>query len=83
MPRRKQRPLNNLLKHSYTVWLGYVKILSGISLLGIDYVHSILSDSGVKDAITAMKFPPYVGLGLAVLGVLVIIARTVPQSNVK
>lgn len=65
--------------HSLTIAWGYFKILFGaLLLMGHElyvYVDQIAGDTDVKQALAAMNFPPYVGLGLAVIGCITIAAR--------
>lgn len=58
--------------HSATIAWGYFKILAGTILLAwheiFDYLGDALRDTDVKQALAAMNFPAYVGLGLIVIG---------------
>lgn len=65
--------------HSVTIAWGYFKILAGALLLMSHelylYADQVMADTDVKQAIAAMNFPPYVGLGLALIGGITIAAR--------
>lgn len=67
--------------------------MSGGSLLILHELDPMIRDPDVKSAITAMNFPAYVGLSLAIIGVITLAARShvsdissdpyIPQSDSK
>lgn len=73
--------------HSLTVAWGYTKILGGVVLYSahelVDTAGNVITSPEVKSALSAMNFPAYVGLGLAVLGVITVSVRlrTVTQPT--
>lgn len=66
--------------HSATVAWGYFKIFAGALLLAwheiFDSVSDLLRDTDFKQAMAAMNFPAYVGLGLIIIGFITYKART-------
>lgn len=66
--------------HSATVAWGYLKILLGTLLLVwhevFDSVSDLMRDTDFKQALAAMNFPAYVGLGLIIIGFITYKART-------
>lgn len=71
--------------HSATVAWGYFKILVGATLFVVhdivEGVGSTIANPDVKSALTAMNFPNYVTLGLALIGMLTIAVRLRPASK--
>lgn len=71
--------------HSATVAWGYIKILAGTLLLAwheiFDSISDLMGDTDFKQALSAMNFPAYVGLGLIVIGFITLKARLRKKSE--
>lgn len=77
--------LNEGLKKSWTVRWGFIKVALGGLLTAlhelVPIIDGIVHDPDVKGAVSAMNFPAYVGLGLAVLGVITVLCRVRAKSD--
>lgn len=67
--------LSKLWQDSQVTAWGSAKVGAGSLLFAIHFIAETLHDSDVKAALAAMNFPAYVGLGLAILGIITLAAE--------
>lgn len=72
--------LKDFWHQSWTKVWGRVQVTAGVVALGwqsaLPYLSNMSNDYNVKAALTALQVPAYVGLTVAVLGVVTLVARS-------
>jgi hypothetical protein len=83
LPQPQPQPslLRKLWVEAWTETWGYLNIIVGLFITGLSSIAEVVTSPSVKDALSSVAMPAYVGLAIAVIGAVTIMSAQHAESS--